>query len=58
MISPPRAEGPTLRFGKSYAEIARLSPDIRAFIAMAEGLRAMAIQPRSLIATASRRGSR
>jgi hypothetical protein len=41
MISPPRAPGPTLRFGKSYAEIARLSPDIRAFLALAEGLRAL-----------------
>src|ERR1700677_3199441 len=40
MILPPRASGPTLRFGKSYAEIARLSADIRAFLAMAEGLRA------------------
>jgi N-acetylmuramate 1-kinase len=40
MILPPRASGPTLRFGKSYPEIARLSPDIRAFLAMAEGLRA------------------
>ena len=34
MISPPRASGPTLRFGKSYAEIARLSVDIRAFLAI------------------------
>ena len=40
MISPPRPIGPTLRFGKSYAEIARLSADIRAFLAIAEGLRA------------------
>ena len=41
MISPPRPPGPALRFGKSYAEIARLSPDIRAFLAMDEGLRAL-----------------
>lgn len=41
MISPPRASGPTLRFGKSYAEIARLSADIRAFLAVGEGLRAL-----------------
>jgi aminoglycoside/choline kinase family phosphotransferase len=40
MISPPRPSGPTLRFGKSYPEIARLSADIRAFLAVAEGLRA------------------
>ena len=38
MISPPRPPGPALRFGKTYPEIARLSPDIRAFIAIDEGL--------------------
>jgi len=43
MISPPRAGGPTLRFGKTYPEIARLSADIRAFVAMAEGLRSQGI---------------
>jgi len=41
MISPPRAGGPTLRFGKTYPEIAKLSADIRAFVAMAEGLRSL-----------------
>ncbi len=40
MISPPRPDGPILRHGKPYAAIARLSPDIRAFLALAEGLRA------------------
>jgi hypothetical protein len=40
MISPPRPDGPILRYGKPYAAIARLAPDIRAFLAMAEGLRA------------------
>jgi tRNA threonylcarbamoyl adenosine modification protein YjeE len=39
MISPPRPDGPILRYGKPYAAIARLSPDIRAFLALAEGLR-------------------
>ena len=39
MVSPPRPEGPIIRFGKPYAAIAKLSPDIRAFLAMAEGLR-------------------
>ena len=38
MISPPRRDGPILRFGKPYAAIAKLSPDIRAFVAMADGL--------------------
>ena len=41
MIAPPRPPGPPLRFGRSYAEIARLSNDIRAFLAMDEGLRAL-----------------
>jgi tRNA threonylcarbamoyl adenosine modification protein YjeE len=41
MISPPRADGPIVRYGKSYGAIARLAPDIRAFLAMAEGLRAL-----------------
>src|SRR5579871_6865648 len=41
MVSPPRLDGPILRYGKPYAAIAKLSPDIRAFLAMAEGLRAL-----------------
>ena len=41
MISPPRPDGPIVRYGKPYAAIAKLSPDIRAFLAMAEGLRAL-----------------
>ena len=39
MISPPRPDGPILRFGKPYAAIAKLSPDIGAYIAMTGGLR-------------------
>ncbi len=50
MISPPRPGGPILRFGKPYAAIARLSPDIRAFIAMAEGLRRFGYSAPALIA--------
>ena len=41
MISPPRPDGPILRYGKPYAAIAKLAPDIRAFLAVAEGLRAL-----------------
>jgi len=41
MISPPRPDGPILRYGRPYAAIAKLSPDIRAFLAMADGLRAL-----------------
>jgi N-acetylmuramate 1-kinase len=43
MIAPPRAPGPALRFGRSYAEIARLSVDIRAHLAVGEGLRALGL---------------
>ncbi len=50
MISPPRPDGPILRFGKPYAAIAKLSPDIRAFIAMAEGLRGLGYSAPALIA--------
>ena len=50
MISPPRPEGPILRFGKPYAAIAKLSPDIRAFIAMADGLRGLGYSAPALIA--------
>ena len=56
MISPPRRDGPTLRFGKSYAEIARLSPDIRAFLAMDEGLRSLGYSAPALIATSADEG--
>ena len=52
MVSPPRPEGRIIRFGKSYPAIARLSPDIRAFLAMAEGLRGLGYStPRILAAS-------
>ena len=41
MIAPPRPPGAPLRFGRSYAEIAKLSQDIRAYLAVGEGLRAL-----------------
>ena len=50
MISPPRPDGPILRYGKPYAAIAKLSPDIRAFIAMAGGLRSQGYSAPNLIA--------
>ncbi len=50
MISPPRPDGPIVRYGKPYAAIAKLSPDIRAFIAMAEGLRSRGYSAPALIA--------
>jgi len=51
MISPPRRDGRILRFGKPYAAIAKLAPDIRAFIAMDEGLRGLGYSAPDLIAT-------
>lgn len=39
MISPPRPDGPPLRYGKPYSAIARLAEDIRPFIAIDQGLR-------------------
>jgi aminoglycoside/choline kinase family phosphotransferase len=50
MVSPPRPEGPIIRFGKAYAAIARLSPDIRAFLAMAEGLRGLGYSTPKILA--------
>jgi N-acetylmuramate 1-kinase len=49
MISPPRPDGPIIRFGKPYAAIAKLSPDIRAFIAVDEGLRGLGYSAPALI---------
>jgi tRNA threonylcarbamoyl adenosine modification protein YjeE len=43
MIAPPRPPGPPLRFGRSYPEIARLSSDIRAYLAVGEGLRSLGL---------------
>jgi N-acetylmuramate 1-kinase len=40
MISPPRPDGPPVRYGKSYSAIARLAEDVKPFVAMANGLRA------------------
>jgi tRNA threonylcarbamoyl adenosine modification protein YjeE len=39
MISPPKADGPVLRGGKSYSTIARLAETITPFIALAGGLK-------------------
>jgi aminoglycoside/choline kinase family phosphotransferase len=39
MNSPRRPDGPPVRDGKSYSEIAHLAEDVRAFMALAAGLR-------------------
>jgi N-acetylmuramate 1-kinase len=50
MISPLRPDGPIVRYGKPYAAIAKLSPDIRAYIAMTNGLRGLGYSAPQLIA--------
>ena len=40
MISPPRPDGPPVRYGKPYSAIARLAEDIRPFFAVGEALAA------------------
>ena len=56
MIAPPRPPSPALRFGKTYPEIARLSPDIRAFLAMAEALRAQGVSTPRIYASSVANG--
>lgn len=43
MISPPRADGPPIRYGKSYSAIARIAENVRPFVALANGLRAQGL---------------
>ena len=43
MISPPRPDGPVVRFGKPYSAIARLAENIRPFLAVDEALRAQGL---------------
>lgn len=50
MISPPRPDGPLLRYGKPYGAIAKLADDIRAFIAIDEGLRAQGYSAPKILA--------
>ena len=41
MSSPPRPDGPPVRYGKSYTTIAKITTTIVPFLAMTEGLRAL-----------------
>ena len=50
MISPPRPDGPIVRYGKPYGAIAKLSDDIRAFIAMDQALRAQGFSAPRILA--------
>ncbi len=56
MISPPRPDGPIVRYGKPYAAIAKLSPDIRAYVAMTGGLRGLGYSAPELIACSIEEG--
>lgn len=50
MISPPRPDGPPVRFGKPYSAIARLAETIEPFIAMAEALAAKGVSAPKILA--------
>ena len=50
MISPPRPDGPPVRYGKSYSAIAKLAEDIRPFIAVGKGLRAQGLSAPEILA--------
>jgi tRNA threonylcarbamoyl adenosine modification protein YjeE len=56
MISPPRAHGAPIRFGKSYLTIARLAETIVPYIAIANGLRARGFSAPAIIAEDSAAG--
>jgi tRNA threonylcarbamoyl adenosine modification protein YjeE len=50
MISPPRPDGPIVRYGKPYAAIAKLADDIKAFVAMDQALRAQGFSAPRILA--------
>jgi N-acetylmuramate 1-kinase len=51
MHSPPRSDGPPIRYGKPYSAIAKLAEDIRPFIALAQGLRAQGLSAPEVFAS-------
>jgi N-acetylmuramate 1-kinase len=50
MIFPPRADGPPVRYGKSYSALARLAEDIRPYVAIDQGLRALGLSAPEIFA--------
>ena len=50
MISPPRPDGPPIRFGRSYSTIARLAETIEPFLAMGTALAAEGLSPPKILA--------
>ncbi len=51
MISPPRPDGPPVRYGKPYSAIARLAETITPFIAMAQALGAKGLSAPKILAS-------
>ncbi len=51
MISPPRPDGPPVRYGKPYSAIAKLAEDVKPFVAIAKGLSAEGFSAPQIIAT-------
>jgi tRNA threonylcarbamoyl adenosine modification protein YjeE len=43
MISPPRPDGPPIRYGKSYSAIARLAENVASFVALSQALRGLGL---------------
>ncbi len=50
MISPPRPDGPPIRFGRSYSAIARLAENIEPFLAMDTALASEGFSPPKILA--------
>ncbi len=50
MISPPRPDGPPIRYGKPYSGIARLAETVKPFVAVARGLRARGFSAPEIVA--------
>ncbi|MFJ5489400.1 aminoglycoside phosphotransferase family protein, partial [Hansschlegelia beijingensis] len=56
MDSPARAPGPIVRDGKTYAQLAKLATDVRPFVAVANGLRALGYAAPEIYASDVRTG--
>jgi len=50
MHSPPRPDGPPIRYGKSYSAIAKLAENITPFVALSQGLRKQGLSAPKILA--------
>jgi tRNA threonylcarbamoyl adenosine modification protein YjeE len=50
MIAPPRPDGPAIKNGRSYSELVHLAEDIRPFVAIDQGLRALGLSAPAIYA--------